>query len=259
MAEGVPIREQIVARHGKTVITRNCYGALCLNTPEVMFVDIDFERQASGWLAAVVSLVTGGAVVFAAIALWRMPLAAALISGVAWAVVLRLAWAWTHHKLVLTRTTLEQRARQRVIDFLQKRPDWRVRLYRTPAGFRLLVMHRLFDPHDAAVEECFAALKADPMYAKMCHMQRCFRARVSPKPWRIGLEARILPYAAWDARYAGLPQRLAWIEHYERAAQGYCACRFVEELGQGNCADATEAVRLLHDDMCRVDESLPSA
>ena len=41
-AEGVPIREEIVARHGDTIITRNSYGALCLNTPNVLFADVDF-------------------------------------------------------------------------------------------------------------------------------------------------------------------------------------------------------------------------
>jgi len=43
-AEGVPIREEIISRHGETVITRNIYGALCLNTPNVLFVDVDFPQ-----------------------------------------------------------------------------------------------------------------------------------------------------------------------------------------------------------------------
>ena len=41
-AIGVPIREEIVERHGETVVTRNSYGALCLNTPNVLFADVDF-------------------------------------------------------------------------------------------------------------------------------------------------------------------------------------------------------------------------
>ena len=45
---GVPIREQIVARHGEVVITRNSYGALCLNTPDVLFADVDLEESPSG-------------------------------------------------------------------------------------------------------------------------------------------------------------------------------------------------------------------
>ena len=36
-AEGLPIREEIVAQHDDVIITRNTYGALCLNTPDVLF------------------------------------------------------------------------------------------------------------------------------------------------------------------------------------------------------------------------------
>ena len=32
-ASGVPIREEVLARHGEEVITRNSYGAHCLNSP----------------------------------------------------------------------------------------------------------------------------------------------------------------------------------------------------------------------------------
>src|SRR3954447_10800391 len=41
-ADGLPIREEIVARHGDTIITRNSYGARCLNSPNVLFADVDF-------------------------------------------------------------------------------------------------------------------------------------------------------------------------------------------------------------------------
>lgn len=41
-AAGVPIREEILASHDDVVITRNAYGAACLNTPDVLFADMDF-------------------------------------------------------------------------------------------------------------------------------------------------------------------------------------------------------------------------
>jgi hypothetical protein len=34
---GVPIREEILSRHGSAILTRNLYGAQCLNTPDVLF------------------------------------------------------------------------------------------------------------------------------------------------------------------------------------------------------------------------------
>jgi len=43
-AEGLPIREEIISRHDDSVITRNSYGALCLNTPDTLFADIDVDE-----------------------------------------------------------------------------------------------------------------------------------------------------------------------------------------------------------------------
>src|SRR5262249_4384448 len=89
-------------------------------------------------------------------------------------------------------------ARARVAEFVTRNPDWRFRLYETPAGVRALAMHRTFRSDEPEVLECFAALGADPIYARMCLNQRCFRARVSPKPWRVGVSEHIPPRSgAW--------------------------------------------------------------
>jgi len=57
-ADGLPIREQIIERHGDSVITRNSYGALCLNTPNVLFADIDVpvSRHTSVAIAVFVAI-----------------------------------------------------------------------------------------------------------------------------------------------------------------------------------------------------------
>ena len=39
-ADGVPIREEILSRHGETLVTRNAYGAHCLNSPDVLFAEV---------------------------------------------------------------------------------------------------------------------------------------------------------------------------------------------------------------------------
>ena len=54
--DGVPIREEVVSRYGETVITRNSYGARCLNTPGVLFADIDFPEDASSRMVLVCAL-----------------------------------------------------------------------------------------------------------------------------------------------------------------------------------------------------------
>ena len=61
-AEGLPIREEIIERHGDSVITRNSYGALCLNTPDVLFADVDVpERRhtALSWAIFLIVLLIG--------------------------------------------------------------------------------------------------------------------------------------------------------------------------------------------------------
>ena len=58
-AEGVPIREEVLEQHGEEIITRNSYGARCLNTPNVLFADIDFDGVPfRWWVASVAVLVT---------------------------------------------------------------------------------------------------------------------------------------------------------------------------------------------------------
>src|SRR5450432_2742742 len=65
-ADGVPIREEILSRHGETIVTRNSYGARCLNTPNVFFADIDFEEKTQVGLTQLICLLGLGAAAFAA-------------------------------------------------------------------------------------------------------------------------------------------------------------------------------------------------
>jgi hypothetical protein len=260
-ADGVPIREETVDRSGDTVITRNGYGALCLNTPNVLFADIDFERK-RGCALTVWSMVATAVAIFAVLwsipqtvpmALIFAPVVGGLILGPGLAYVLDRSWMllWGGH---------ERYARRKIAGFLRKHPDWRVRVYRTPAGLRLLALHRLFDPREPEVAACFTALGVDPMYAQMCFKQNCFRARISPKPWRIGLQRLRAPHtAAWRPEHADLPARRLWIEAYEREAQGYASCRFTESMGSGRTDLNAEAVQQLHDAFCRVDQDLKIA
>lgn len=249
-ADGVPIREEIVSRHGETIITRNSYGARCLNTPRVLFADVDFIRGPSFW--DVVGWSLGFAAIFAAVEVawgWSawgvLLLLAALVCGglAAWLVDRVLEWC---------AGGVEQRCRARITRFVRQRPEWRVALYRTPAGLRLLALHAEFDPRSPEVAACFSAWRVDPTYAIMCFNQHCFRARVSAKPWRIGILGRLRPRpGVWPVSPERLPARLQWIDDYERLATGFAACRYLETIGDGVSIPAALAVQALHDEMCR--------
>lgn len=245
-SDGVPIREEVLARHGEEVITRNAYGAHCLNTPCALFADIDFasapsapRRIASFVLIALLPVAAG--LWWASWGIGLAALAAALLvagpglqaTGRLWR---RLAGGDEAH------------VRRRIDKFVAAHPDWNLRLYRSPAGLRVLATHRPFEAGEAAVQEFFHAVSADPVYVRMCVNQRCFRARLTAKPWRIGIAAHMRPRpGVWPVSAARMDERASWIAHYENQARGYAACRFIAAVGSGAVHPRLASVVSLHD------------
>ena len=56
-----------------------------------------------------------------------------------------------------------------------------------------------------------------------------------------------------------LPERQKWIEHYERTAVDFAACRFEGEFGEGIPDSAVVAVQRLHDQLCQAESGLTIA
>jgi hypothetical protein len=245
-ASGVPIREEVLARHGEQVITRNSYGARCLNSPNALFADIDFalEHTPKAALLAVAVLAAASIVVGVWSRSWGLGLALLLVSLFA---------ASPLAKAVLRLTAAahggpERMARERLTAFLTRNPSWSVRLYRTPLGYRVLATHQPFDSDASEVRQFFAAVSADPIYVRMCENQRCFRARLSAKPWRIGIAAHMRPRpGVWPVRPERLGARNEWVAAYEAKAAAYAACRYIETLGSGVVHEAIRTVVELHD------------
>ena len=258
-ADGVPIREEIVDRHGDSVITRNGYGALCLNTPSMLFADIDFER-ASGIRPILLAMACLLIIVSTTLTVgFGIPLPLAAI--IALVVAVSMGGPLLN---ILRRISTRIRggnqkiARDRIATFLAGHPDWRVRIYRTPAGLRMLALHRLFDPREPAVQACFDALGVDPLYARMCHNQYCFRARVSPKPWRIGIAQHLRPRpGVWPINPERIPDRQQWVSDYERLSIGFASCSYMRTLGNGAVDPLVEQVRELHDRLSQAERTLP--
>lgn len=257
-ADGLPIREEIVEEHGPVVITRNSYGALCLNTPDVLFADVDCDPPESatrGCLAAVVLIAAG---------IWSGLTAGGWLLGTGLIVAGLALLVWLNRRDQEQRLTrkaeLIEAAGERIRDFASSHPAWRLRTYRTPAGYRVLVMHRTFAPDDSAVGALFDSLQADPLYVRMCQRQQCFRARVSPKPWRIGMNTRLGPRPViWPVKPEKLSSRKKWVAEYEEKSRAFAACSFEEELGSGDVNASARSVQQLHDRLCRAQAGLPIA
>ncbi|MEJ8851437.1 hypothetical protein [Variovorax rhizosphaerae] len=259
-ADGMPIREEIVQRAGDAVITRNSYGALCLNTPDVLFLDIDFEAQKLD--SGAIEFALGPALVGGLLAGWSANswIAGVVALLVVFVVALRIGKQRKQGVASAVNPGPEKRAKARIARFMQQHADWHLRIYRTPAGFRLLAMHDVFDPGSAAVSDCFKHLGVDKVYARMCQNQGCFRARLTAKPWRIGIAEHLRPRpGVWPVAVERLPMREAWVARYEAVARDHAACRFLEAVGSDRVHPAAQRVQDVHDEMSGAASGLPIA
>lgn len=281
-AEGVPIREEVIVKLDMGVITRNAYGALCLNTPSAMFVDVDADLARAtpvlwkrcAWLLGIITALT----------LWMLWLAhSAAFPGAssacpstcpdsAFRVFLRSAWqliwtgalsviAWRLVLGLIWRMQIQLRGGvlalvKRSLAKIGESGLWAI--YETPAGLRLLALHKAFDPSGEESAAIMKRLSADPLYAAMCRRQQCFRARVSPKPWRIpGMDRMRGP--VWPVEGDALVRRSAWVAEYSPHAEAYASCAFVETVGSGEACEEVSRVRDWHDNLCQAHSGKPLA
>jgi hypothetical protein len=143
----------------------------------------------------------------------------------------------------------EKATMRKIVQMSQKNPELNIRLYRTPLGFRALLMNDLYVPNSDNALRILRALNSDRVYIQMCKNQNCFRARVSPKPWRIGVER--LRSGVWPISPEKLASRAEWTNKYDKASRDYASCHFVANLGSDKVHEKAEFVRKLHDDFCK--------
>ena len=179
-----PVREPVIQTIGdpakpEALITRNSYGALCLNTEDVAFVDVD-----NGDL-------------------------------------------------------------NRIKAAQAKQPSWALRVYRTKAGMRVVAMHRRLSPASPEAAELFKTLGADPLYIKLCELQQSFRARLTPKPWRMGLNR--LP-GSFPWRDGSVEARVnKWVKEYDDERAGWAVCELAGEFGRPSGDETIARIVKLHD------------
>jgi hypothetical protein len=152
---------------------------------------------------------------------------------------------------------LEQQVLARVRAALAEVPDASFRLYRTAAGFRVIGTDRPWGPADAATVSLMTQTGTDRAFVTLCRVQDCFRARLSPKPWRIGQPTPVIdfpfPTPQAEARAS------EWQVRYEAAAAGYATCRFLETHGSVDVHSEVDPVLTFHDVATRADSGLPLA
>ncbi|HEX6371029.1 MAG TPA: hypothetical protein VF006_19080 [Longimicrobium sp.] len=262
-----PLREEVVRELPATggveapdaAITRNSYGALVLNAARAFFIDVDVDRadepvssaSSSSSASAVDPMAAARELVDA------LPLPGGVKSILGGLFGSRPARPAAPPPPPPAPADPASAALDRLRRWVASHPEWRVRVYRTSAGLRYLVTHDVFSPTDAATQAAMNALGADPQYVRLCQVQKTFRARLTPKPWRIGVEN---PPVGFPFEGPGEEAQMRqWEARYDAASRGRATCHFVEEMGTGAEHPDVAPLRALHDEHTRATSGLPLA
>lgn len=194
-----PFREEVIETleldgNEIAVVSRNRYGSLVLNSANVMFVDIDFPRVAPTGL---------------------------------WDTIL---WHFSQQRRDKRRRIVEEISYESVKEWYRKHPVKSFRLYRTHSGLRLLLTDKLYDPMGDESKEILASLGSDPLYRALTERQGCYRARLSPKPWRCNI-ARPPSTFPWGSAEDEKEYR-AWETRYLKESKRFSTCFLLKEYGE---------------------------
>jgi hypothetical protein len=223
------VQEEILEQLPFGVITRNRLGCEILNVEQVMFMDWDIDlrahlkTQTRGWLTRIRHALAGPS---------RSELEAAR----------------RECKQIRYRLLRDQFKDLRMLS---------ARLYETHNGFRAIVTSSLFDPAEEVAQALMREFACDPLYARLCKIQGTFRARLTPKFWRLGFQDK--PFES-PHRVGFTPQvQAGWLERYDRASQNHAVCRFVAEFGRQANDPVIREVIALHDSRCNAHQMLELA
>ncbi|MGB7540187.1 MAG: hypothetical protein WBM17_16725 [Anaerolineales bacterium] len=140
-----------------------------------------------------------------------------------------------------------------------RHPEYGIRIYATFAGLRCLVMNTVFKPKSDHAAEIMRDMNSDPLYLRLCIAQECFRARLTPKPWRCGLRqpGGALRYPRENPLLEEEFRR--WEKQYDAAVSKFAVCSFVKQVGSRNVHPDVESVMQYHDRVTRSESNLPLA
>ena len=260
-----PIREEVLERRGDTVMTRNNYGAHCLNTEKVAIADLDYPKESKPpsfpWISLLLLLLALPWLLLEPMNWNRQQIALIFIIACMGLLFRTRLKRWLSAKQAQRANPASEadRAMARVLQVQARYPDWGLRLYQTPKGLRVIVTHASWDWQAPQVQALFQELEVDPVYALLCEKQQCFRARVTGKPWRMGMSGLSSLERHWPVKPQHQQARQEWSRYYDQQAKQFAACHFLQQLGPSTfCAEAQAFVQW-HDSASNALTQLPLA
>lgn len=130
------------------------------------------------------------------------------------------------------------------------------RVYRTAAGLRYL----LTDAPQRVGEETVGLMQrlgSDKLYMTLCRAQDCYRARLTPKPWRIKVKRPPHLYPREGAQQER--EFRDWLADYEAKSSGFAVCKYLRTIGDAPIHSSLAALVKEHDRATRADSDLPLA
>ena len=215
--DGRPIREEtLLELSPRNIVTRNRYGSEVLNSTQLVFIDIDGTLPSGkGFFERLSGLFSSESSENSdAEALARVSRLAA-----------KAGHTYTH-----------------------------IRVYRTKAGFRLMLLN--YDIEGKNSRELMKAFHADPIYADLCRVQNCYRARLTPKPHRIRVRKCHFNYPETDE--AILEQQRKWLTEYNMKMTLFATCHYIGSLNGPNGIAANDVARY-HDERTNAMTNFPLA
>jgi len=219
-----PIREEAIEQFSENdqtyaVISRNSYGCLVLNTTDVLFADID--KPTPKLIISLFSYITG---LFGGNPVGEMDFETRLIKNI-----------------------------ERLV---QADSQMGLRVYRTLLGYRVVLTNQTVLASESKSIQLLKDLGSDKLYVSLCRSQDCYRARLTPKAWRCGVEKPLIrfPFSSPEIEQ----QYRNWEQRYEAVASKFATCSLVGEFGSTQIHPRVAAVLKLHD-MFVLNEDKPLA
>ncbi|MDA7923117.1 hypothetical protein N9B50_01415 [bacterium] len=194
------------------IITRNNYGSLVLNTGNVLFADIDLPDPTLGFWGGLKTMFGNDS------------------------------------KESANAPKIDPGLLEKIQNLCATDPQFGLRLYKTKAGYRAAITNTSFEPGSFEANQLLERLGSDKLYVRLCERQSCFRARLTPKPWRIKMSS---PPTRFPFKTPNHKQWFeTWVADYEKASKAYSVCTPLGEFGNPQIADNVELILQVHDLYC---------
>ncbi|MDE1535938.1 MULTISPECIES: hypothetical protein [Actinotignum] len=151
----------------------------------------------------------------------------------------------------------------RIEHFARLNAAWPIFVYRTFKGFRVIVAVEGIAADSGEAQMILNQLGSDPLYMRLCRVYESYRARLTAKPWRVGMAAPSVRWPEYDASSAlcdpvAREKMQRWLAQYDDARAGHATTRFLAAFGPAPTGRAAQVVEL-HARVTGAESGLPLA